>query len=234
MDDLWHIRQRLFFTLGMERLRERFLELSSKETFAKNEIIFREGEPGNSCYYIESGLVRIFNTSLSGKESAFFLRREEELFGLSEIFDSVTRRASAQAMTAVRLYRMSGNAFAKLIEDEPILARRCITVLGSRVRILSDQINRLTTGNVENRLIYQLISIASDQLEDESAWRSPVRLPVKVSQEHLASLTGSTQPTICELLQQLQRLGLIAVESRQITIYDPMSLIAYADMKKTP
>lgn len=216
----------------MERLRERFLQLSIMETYAKNEIIFREGDPGSYCYYLDSGLVRIFNTSLSGKESAFFLRREEELFGLSEIFDSATRRASAQAMTAVRLYRMSGDDFAKLIRDEPVIARRCITVLGSRVRILSDQINRLITGNVEARLIYQLIFIASDLLKDENAWRNPVRLPVKVSQEHLASLTGSTQPTICELLQQLQKIGLIAVESRQITIHDPLRLVAYADMEK--
>ena len=232
MDDLWHIRQRRFFTSGMEQLRNKFLGLSIRETYAKNEIIFREGEPGNSCYYIDAGLVRIFNTSLSGKESAFFLRREEELFGLSEIFDCATRRASAQAMTPVRLYRMSSDTFADLIKDEPVLAHRCITVLGSRVRILSDQINRLTTGNVEARLIYQLISIASDHLEDESTWRSPVKLPVKVSQEHLASLTGSTQPTICEMLQQLQRIGLITVECRQITIHDPLRLIAYADMEK--
>ncbi len=48
----------LFETLTGPEL-EKILKICVKETFPKDAVIFKEGEPGDRCYIITSGAVRI-------------------------------------------------------------------------------------------------------------------------------------------------------------------------------
>ena len=92
------------------------------------------------------------------------------------------------------LYVMPSVEFDRLLAEDYVLARRVITMLGSRVRYLGDRLSNLATGSVMSRLIKLLISLVYDLLPDAEAWDKPVALPVRISQEQLASMTGSTQP----------------------------------------
>ena len=42
-------------------------------------------------------------------------------------------------------------------------------------------------------------------------------------------MTGSTQPTVSDLLQKLHKAGLISIERRRITIGNPLHLLAHAE-----
>mgnify|MGYP000034447385 len=127
------------------------------------------------------------------------------------------------------LYAMPSVEFDSLLAEDYVLARRVITMLGSRVRYLGDRLSNLATGSVMSRLIKLLISLVYDLLPDAEAWAKPVALPVRISQEQLASMTGSTQPTVSDLLQKLHKAGLIAIAHRQITICNPLHLLAHAE-----
>ena len=128
------------------------------------------------------------------------------------------------------LYAMPSVEFDSLLAEDYVLARRVITMLGSRVRYLGDRLSNLATGSVMSRLIKLLISLVHDLLPDAEAWAKPVApLPVRISQEQLASMTGSTQPTVSDLLQKLHKAGLIAIAHRQITICNPLHLLAHAE-----
>ena len=221
MENLWYLQDRDFFA-GLEEQRQRFLQRAILKTLPKNDIVFFEGDTGDSCFYVASGLVRIFSITDSGKESIFFLRRPGELFGLSEVLNAFPRRANAQTL-------MPTVEFDSLLAEDYVLARRVITMLGSRVRYLGDRLSNLATGSVMSRLIKLLISLVYDLLPDAEAWAKPVALPVRISQEQLASMTGSTQPTVSDLLQKLHKAGLIAIAHRQITICNPLHLLAHAE-----
>ena len=95
--------------------------------------------------------------------------------------------------------------FDSLLAEDYVLARCVITMLGSRVRYLGDRLSSLATGSVMSRLIKLLISLV------------------------YASMTGSTQPTVSDLLQKLHKAGLIAIAHRQITICNPLHLLAHAE-----
>ena len=216
MENLWYLQDRDFFA-GLEEQRQRFLQRAIRKTLPKNDIVFFEGDTGDSCFYVASGLVRIFSITDSGKESIFFLRRPGELFGLSEVLNAFPRRANAQTLMPTELYVMPSVEFDRLLAEDYVLARRVITMLGSRVRYLGDRLSNL------------LISLVYDLLPDAEAWAKPVALPVRISQEQLASMTGSTQPTVSDLLQKLHKAGLITIAHRQITICNPLHLLAHAE-----
>ena len=109
------------------------------------------------------------------------------------------------------------------------LARRVISLLGSRIRHLGDSIRNLVVCSVEGRLIKLLIALVYDLLPDAEAWRRPVTVPLRISQEQLASMAGTTQPTVSDLLQKLQKEGQIRVERRRITLLHPLRLLSGVD-----
>ena len=225
MQTQWHLRNKDFFQ-DMGEARERFFQAASRIALDKNSIVFFEGDPGGACYYIASGIVRIFSLTGSGKEPIFFLRRRGEFFGLSEVLDDVPRKANAQTLAPVVLYRMDRPAFRAFLAENTEASYRIISLLGSRVRYLGDRISLLMTCGVMDRLIKLLVSIVYDSLPDAQAWERPVTLPVRLSQEQIASMTGSTQPTVSECLRLLQNEGLIAVSRKKIEILNPLALLA--------
>ena len=152
MENLWYLQDRDFFA-GLEEQRQRFLQRAILKILPKNDIVFFEGDTGDSCFYVASGLVRIFSITDSGKESIFFLRRPGELFGLSEVLNAFPRRANAQTLMPTELYAMPSVEFDSLLAEDYVLARRVITMLGSRVRYLGDRLSNLATGSVMSRLI---------------------------------------------------------------------------------
>lgn len=224
MDRLWHLQGEDFFT-GLEAERRLFLQKATKVRLQKNDIIFHEADPGDSCFYIAEGLVRIFSTHGSGKEPVFFLRHTGEFFGVSEVLEGYPRKANAQALTPAVLYRIGRREFDSLLGENYRLARRVISLLGRRIRHLGDTIRDLVACNVEARLANVLITLASELLPDAESWQREIELPVRVSQEHLAQLAGTTQPTVSELLKKFQQLGLIRVERRRITLVSPQALL---------
>lgn len=205
------------------------MSLGQQLNVTKNDIIFFEGDTGGRCFYVVSGLVRIFNITDSGKESIFFLRRPGEFFGLSEVLDAAPRKANAQALAPSVLYSMDSEAFDQLLSERHTIARRIVSVMGSRIRYLGEQISNLSSCNVMHRLAKLLVYLVYDLLPDEASWRLPVTVPVRISQDQMASMTGSTQPTVSDLMQQFQKLGLISVIRRQIRINDPLALLMQAE-----
>ncbi len=225
MEDMWFLRGGDIFA-GLELEKQLFLANSRKYVLQKNEMVFYEGDPGNCCFYLESGLVRIFSIHDSGKEPIFFLRRPGEIFGISEVLDCYPRKASAQAMTPTTLHRMEGTVFNELLQNNYPLAKRIISLLGGRIRYLGDTIRSLMACNVEDRWAKLLIALAYELFSKPESWHNPVTVPVRISQEQLAQLAGTTQPTVSELLKKMQLTGKIRIEKRRITILEPLALLA--------
>jgi CRP-like cAMP-binding protein len=221
----WHLATEDFFT-GMPEAKRRFAAKAAHLRLDKNAVIFFEDDPGDSCYYIESGLVRIFSLAVSGKESIFFLRQSGDMFGLSEVLGQHPRKANAQCLSPCFFLRVDSGDFDTLLAEDHALCRRVISVLGRRIRYLGERISQLMTCGVMERLIMLMINIACGCIKDIKSWSQPVVLPLVLTQAQIASMIGSTQPTVNELLQSLQREGLIEISRRQIRLCHPLALLS--------
>ena len=133
MRSFWHLEKGDFFD-GIEEGKEHFLRSAQRIELKKNDIVFFEGDAGGACFYVASGLLRIFCVTEAGKESTFFLRTAGEIFGLSEVLQDLPRKVNAQALAASVIFRLDRQAFDDLLSRNYALARRVITVMGSRLR----------------------------------------------------------------------------------------------------
>lgn len=229
MQSHWHLSESELFN-GAFVEKEEFMSLAIRRDVGKDYILFFEDDPGNSCFYLEKGIVRIFKTTLEGKEPIFFLRRQGEFFGLAEVIDAKPRKANAQTITPSVLYEISRTKFEDLLSRYPNFAKKIIHILGGRVRYLGEQIESLMVCDVSTRLAKLLVYLSYDILLDQEDWMKPVMIPFSLTQEQMAAMTGSCQQTISEILKKFQADRLITISGKKIIIVDPLKLLSKTEL----
>ncbi|MDP1993425.1 MAG: Crp/Fnr family transcriptional regulator [Syntrophales bacterium] len=219
----WQFKGKDFFwQLPLEK--KDFISLSRAHTAKRNELIFLEGDKGNSVFYLEEGKVRIFRSSPSGKETIVFIRQPGEVFGLAEVIGKHERVFSAQAITLCRLYEIRGKEFEILLRRHYPLAQRVIEELGRRLRYLGEQMDSLMVCDVSSRLLKLLMCISCHNVIDQKEMNSPIRVSLKLTQEQIASMIGSTQQTVSETLKKLKEDGLIEICGKEIILLEPQKI----------
>ncbi|MDF1593124.1 MAG: Crp/Fnr family transcriptional regulator [Desulfobacterales bacterium] len=226
METHWHLYEKDFFwDLPVEK--EKFLSLSTKRSLKKNEFVFFEEDPGESCFYLEKGTVKIFRVTALGKEPIFFVRKAGEMFGLAEVIDAKERKCNAQALTPSVLYEINKENFEFLLSRYHSLSRKVIKVLDRRLRYLGEQIENLMVCDVATRMLKLLFYLCCNSLIDRASLtlNKPIKVPINLTQEQMASLTGSCQQTVSETLKELQQSGLIQISKKEITLLNPLQII---------
>lgn len=225
METHWHLSEGDFFE-GLPQEKLEFLRLARKRIIPRKAFVFSMGEPGGSAFYLESGYVKIFRTNPLGKEPIVFIRRPGELFGLAEVMSGGERKCHAQALTLCHVYEIGREELEVILSKHFILAKRVIDVLGKRLRFLSEQLENLMASDVTTRILKLLIYLCYHGLPDSTSWNRPLKVPVKLTQEEIASMTGSCQQTVSEVLKSLTEEGLVLVSRREIILLRPLEALS--------
>lgn len=225
----WQLRLDDAFS-GMTGLKEEFVSLSSKRVIRKHQFVFCEGERGDSAFYIEEGRIKTFRMASSAKECLFFIRGPGELFGVSEVLGLNIRKVDAEALSDSTLYEIKKARFEFFLKKHADFARRVMEGLASRVRYLCDQIENLMSLDLSKRLLRLFLYLSYHQLNDSLLPNDPVTVPVRLTQEEIALLTGSAQQTISETLTKLKKKGYIKISGKEITLTEPILIMRYCEM----
>lgn len=220
-DFFWHLRTPDLFEGLPAEVKKAFFDKASLRILRKKEYVFKENEPVFSCFYLKKGIVRIFRVSKNGKEAVLFIHNDGALFGLAEIINNKTRKSNAQALSPCQIYSIAREDFEELLEHNPCLSRRIIDTLGSRVRYLGEKLESLMVDSVPVRLIKMLLCLSVEAIYKS---QKPVNVPFSLSQYDFATMTGSCQQTVSEILKKLTKDGFIRVEGRRIILLEPEKL----------
>ncbi len=104
------------------------------------EVLFSKGDRGDALYIIESGQVRIFTFEEQGGEITINILKAGAVFGEMALVDDQPRSASAAAIGATTLRRLSRE---ELDLTSPDLIQEIIRLLSERARNLTDYIERM-------------------------------------------------------------------------------------------
>ena len=193
-------------------------------TFKQGEIIFHEGDPGQTLYLIQSGQVRIFVNGLDGSETSVILfGRPGEIFGELAVVDGMPRSATALALGQTVLYTMSRENFRQHTLNYPQLALNFMKVLSSRLRSSTQQMDSLASLGIPQRLARKLLQLAQDYGKAEVAG---VNITMRLTQTDLASLIGATRESTNKTLREFRQNGWLHMDQGQITILDAEALKA--------
>ncbi len=104
----------LFENLSMNEL-DKIQKIAKSETHAKDTVMFFEGDPGNRCYMIIKGEVRISKFIPNIGEEALAVLKEGDYFGEMALIDNFPRSAHAIANTDIEILSIDKTDLDKIL-----------------------------------------------------------------------------------------------------------------------
>jgi CRP/FNR family transcriptional regulator, cyclic AMP receptor protein len=199
---------------------------TSKKSLSAGQLLFSEGEPCTGLHIIARGKVRIFKTSISGREQVLALNGPGETVAELPVFDGGAYPASAMALEDSEIAFISRRDFQAYCIEHPQVALKVLTVVGSRLRRLVGIIEELSFTTIRQRLISVLVKLA--QAEGKQTPRG-VEFMLPATHQELAHQLGTVRELISRNLMRLQAEGLLEVDARQIVVKDLKALSALLD-----
>ena len=108
-------------------------ETLNKKFLEKDQVIFREGDPGEAAYLVESGSVGIFKT-VEGEEIKLATMNSGELFGEMAIIDGSVRMAHAVALEDCVIVAIPRAGLESLLDKQTPMVRTLIQILVDNLR----------------------------------------------------------------------------------------------------
>ena len=112
-------------------------ETLNKTFVEKDQVIFREGDPGEAVYLVESGSIGIFKT-VEGEEIQLATMKEGELFGEMAIIDGSDRMAHAVALEDSVIVTLPRAGLEAMLAKQEPLVKTLIQILVVNLRNVHD------------------------------------------------------------------------------------------------
>jgi CRP/FNR family transcriptional regulator len=116
--------------------------------YRSGEVIFRQGEIGDSMYVIQSGQVEVIQTK-EGKEVRLAVLGEKDIFGEMALFQKETRSATVRALTNVRALTVDRRIFLRRVHEDPSFVFGVLQKMSQRIRDLDGQLTHLKAEYVD-------------------------------------------------------------------------------------
>ncbi len=126
-------------------------EAASRRIFEPGQAVFRQGDPAESMFIVESGGIEIV-VNEGPDELVVASFAVGSLFGELAVFDGQPRNATARAVEKTTVVAVPDRAVIGLIERSPVAARRFISAICERLRGADDLLTRLQIRNVNEEM----------------------------------------------------------------------------------
>src|SRR5579872_2636166 len=193
--------------------------------YSAGEIIFNEGDACSGLYVIESGNVRIFKSSVAGREQVLAIEGAGSSIAELPVFDGGNYPASASAVSNTMMLFVSKQDFQALCLEHPRVALKVLRVVGARLRRLVGIIEELSFTTVHQRLSAFLYRLAASGKPTAAG----VEITLPASNQELAAQIGTVRELVSRNLSRLQAQGFIQMDGRQVVISNLPALQAEAE-----
>jgi len=195
--------------------REALCAAGVRRALAKDEAVFRVGDPGTRVYFLESGRVKIYQPAESGREVILWFCLPGEIFGLAEVARGGGRVVAAQACEASTVLVVPEDVFRAYIAVRPQAALLSLQVLSARLRGLSDVLVNLVADDVDTRIAKLILRLGARYGRREA---HVIYLDIPLTHQEIADMVGTTRQTVTSALSRLKRQGVLSIDMHRIQI----------------
>jgi CRP/FNR family cyclic AMP-dependent transcriptional regulator len=172
--------------------------------YGENALIFSQGDPADSVFYIHKGKVKLTVLSRRGKEAVIAILGAGDFFGEGCLTGQPLRMGTSVAISGCSIMRLQKAEVVRTLHEQPSFSEVFVTHLLSRnVRIEEDLVDQLFNSS-EKRLARVLLLLANFGKEG-----TPQTVIPKMSQETLAGIVGTTRSRVSFFMNRFRKLGFI-------------------------
>lgn len=216
-----------FFAEMPAGIRDRIADRGKLWKLRTGEALFSKGDSADGVYAMMSGSLRYSTVSPSGKESILNILGPGKWLGDISALDGRGRTLDCVALENSTLMQLTKSDFDELLDTMPAFARMLLKLQGERIRDLLIWTEALTKLDAEGRLAFRLLLFAG---ANGIASGNHTLIDLRLSQEALASLIGSTRQRVNQILIAWKARGLVETDGRGVTIRDMEAMKRLVDL----
>ena len=204
----------LFDGLAVELTRA-VLGLARRRKFSRGEVVFHEGDPGDTLHLIDRGHVAVRVTTPLGDMATLRIIGPGEYFGELALVSPAPRSATITALEPTETLVLHRDQINRVRLEHPDVEQALLDLVVGEVRRLSAALLDAMYAPVPLRLARQLVGLARSYQADAQG-----RVVIPLTQDDLASLCGTTRPTINQLIGKLTDNKLLEVARGRVIVTD--------------
>lgn len=212
----------LFTGLGERECKE-IVSCARARIFARDELLFSQGQPVRSLILLQSGSVKHTQLSSGGNEVLLWMSGTGDAVNL-EPESACGHTCSARAVERCRALVWEYNRLQAVLTQYPSIRKNISLILAGRLHELEERFREMATERVAKRLALTLLRLLKRV-------GKPGRAGVEISltREELAQMTGTTLFTISRILSAWAEKGYVQPRRQGVVVSDPKRLESLGD-----
>ena len=188
-------------------LRQGLQALARPTRLDAGQLLFVAGDPGDGCYFVEDGLLKVTLLSPSGGERILAVLGPGALIGELSMIDGEPRSSSISAIRDAKLAFISRSDFSAFGERHPQIYRYLAILLTKRLRD-TDAVVGASFLSLKGRVARALLNLADAFGHDVGSGRIVIRQ--KIGQGDLGAMAGIARETVSRILNDWKRDAVIS------------------------
>lgn len=182
-------------------------------------VVLDFGDVPGEVFFITQGAVRIVVRTAQGDEAVLNELGPGDYFGELAAIDGLPRSANVTTLLRCHLCAVPGEAFLDFALHTPMVSRRLLHQLATRLRSKDERLLEHVALPVRQRLIAEMLRLSRERGGSSERVISP-----PPPQHILAARIGARRETVSRELARMSREGLLTVGRRAIVLHRPQAL----------
>ncbi|MGF1758259.1 Crp/Fnr family transcriptional regulator [Photobacterium sagamiensis] len=191
-------------------------EFTCYSALTKGESVYRSGELANGFFYVESGLIGLYKTSINGKENLLRVYDSGCFFGYRTLFSHQHYYATTRAMLPSRIATVRVNNVAKLQAVTPSLVDKLLLGVCQELGEAESRLANVASHKAGTRILDAVLYLFREF--PEYPWTN----------REIGEFSGTETETVIRFCRKLKSEGLFEPVNRRLK---PVSLNALQDYR---
>ena len=200
---------------------EELAGLMRRRTFRRGEVIFHEGDAGDTLHVVVEGRVKVVIIPQPDEEVILTIMGPGEHFGEIALLDGGPRSAKVEALEPVVTASLRRTDFLDLLHRSPQAVDGLLAGLARIIRRETDELADLASLDVNARLAKKLLELAEAHGRPVEG---AIEIELPLTQGELAAMISATRPVVNRLLGLYEEQGVIVRRGRRLALLQPEQL----------
>ncbi|WP_415644873.1 Crp/Fnr family transcriptional regulator [Stackebrandtia soli] len=184
--------------------------------FRRGQLLFVEGDPGESLIMVRTGAVSVFRTAPTGERAMLHVVRSPDVLGEVSLLDGSARSASAEALEETVAMALARKTFLELVHESPSMLDAVMRTMGGIVRRLTEQNSDHVFLDLPARVAKALVRLTGHSTQP--------MVTIELNQTQLAELAGGSRQSVNQAIGTFALRGWLRTEGRRIVVTDIAAL----------
>lgn len=194
-----------------------------RHRYRRGEVIFHQGDPGDTLHVVAAGAVKISLPSPEGEEAIIATLRAGDFFGELSVLDAAPRSATATAVEPTETLSLHRDPFLDEVGRNAALRDALLHSVAAELRRLTGHVEELHFLDLAGRLASRLVRLARESdppPQRTDAGLTEATLDWPYTQSELAAMIGGTRQSVNRLLAELVDRDLVHLDRETLVIPD--------------